>query len=227
MSNTNLPAQSDARFDTSASWAAAEASDAKLTKEVEQNASQLHNVAEDAAATAQYKESVPAVDHLERGLSHKTNVAASEGQYDVESAKATVGGYVEQAKNIANSAFATAQSYLPGSQTQNPSRSIQYNNTAESLTAAVKSGIATGKEYLASAQATAQPHIDHARTVVQPHLDRAVGAVSGTASGNSGVDSSAPSKVPASTAPLESGPQVVGNPYPATTTGQSVNVAEV
>ncbi len=48
-------------------------------------------------------------DRLEEGLSQKTNAAASEGAADVSSAKAAAAGYVEQAKNLAGGAIATAQ----------------------------------------------------------------------------------------------------------------------
>lgn len=50
-----------------------------------------------------------AVNQLEEGLSQKTNAAATEGAVDVEAAKASATGYVEQAKNLAGSAIATAQ----------------------------------------------------------------------------------------------------------------------
>ena len=82
-----------------------------LTSQVQQNANQLHKVATDAAQTAELKETqaASAVDKLEENLSHKTNAAAAEGAADVQSAKATASGYVEQAKNLASSAIATAQ----------------------------------------------------------------------------------------------------------------------
>lgn len=59
-------------------------------------------------------QSANAVDRLEDGLSRKTDAAASEGAADVASAKSAANGYVEQAKNLAGSAIATAQvRYIP------------------------------------------------------------------------------------------------------------------
>ena len=62
-------------------------------------------------AKQQFKEpqAASAVDRLEHDLSDKTDAAASEGAADVASAKASATGYVEQAKNLAGSAIATAQ----------------------------------------------------------------------------------------------------------------------
>ena len=44
--------RSDARYETTAAWQAAESSTAELQKEVEKNAKAAHNVAEEAAAEA-------------------------------------------------------------------------------------------------------------------------------------------------------------------------------
>ena len=55
------------------------------------------------------KEPGSAVDQLEQGLSHKTDVAASQCAADVASVKAAATGYVEQARNLAGSALAAAQ----------------------------------------------------------------------------------------------------------------------
>ncbi|KAJ3481717.1 hypothetical protein NLI96_g7473 [Meripilus lineatus] len=95
-------AQSDARFETSAAWAEAEASNVKLADQVEKNAEKMHHAARDAAATAQRRSSVSAVDQLEQNLSAKTSQATAEGEANVQ-------GYVAQAKNLASSALATAQ----------------------------------------------------------------------------------------------------------------------
>lgn len=53
------------------------------------------------------------MNQLEQGLAHKTDAAASQGAVDVEAAKASATGYVEQAKNLASGAFATAQVCTP------------------------------------------------------------------------------------------------------------------
>ena len=73
-----------------------------------------------------------------------------------------------------------------------------------------QTALQTGKEYLASAQTAAQPHIENAKAYV-------AGSTQG----------SQPDKVPASTAPLESGPHVVSNPYPATSGAQTTKVGEL
>ncbi|KAI0719957.1 hypothetical protein C8T65DRAFT_634441 [Cerioporus squamosus] len=229
MSSATLPTgNSDARYATSAALAETEASTNTLSSQVEQNASQLHKVATDAALTAEIKEpqAASAVDKLEENLSHKTNAAASEGAADVQSAKATATGYVEQAKNLASSAIATAQSYIPSTQASQTSTT---NSTGGGIGATVQTAIATGKEYLASAQATAKPYVESAAAAAQPHIEKAKGAVLGsTPSTTSGSSvSGKPSEVPASSAPLESGSNVVGNPYPATVNGQSTKVGEL
>ncbi|KAI0756834.1 hypothetical protein C8Q80DRAFT_58919 [Daedaleopsis nitida] len=226
MSSATLPSGSDARYATSAALAETEATTATLSSQVEQNATKLHSAAVGAAQSAELKEpqSANAVDRLEDGLSHQTNAAASEGAADVASAKSAANGYVEQAKNLAGSAISTAQSYINSATTQ----STQPTDTTNGTTAGgvVQSAIATGKDYLASAQAAAQPYIDSASAAAQPHLEKAKGMVGGTtAIGPSGSDK--PSAKPASSAPLESGANIVGNPYPATTNGQATMVGEI
>ncbi|KAI0778355.1 hypothetical protein BD413DRAFT_667673 [Trametes elegans] len=236
MSTATLPSgNSDARYATSAALAETEASNTKLSQEVQQNANQLHNVASDAAATAQIKEpeAVSAVNQLEEGLSHKTDAAASQGAADVESAKATATSYVEQAKNLASSALATATAYVSGSQ---PAGTTQQAN-GTGVTSTVQSAVETGKQYLASAQeaakpyvqsatATAKPYVESATAAAQPHIEKAKSVVTGTTA-SSTTATGKPAEPPSTTAPLESGPHVVGNPYPATTNGQTTKVAEV
>ncbi|KAI0375172.1 hypothetical protein BV20DRAFT_1048351 [Pilatotrama ljubarskyi] len=235
MSTATLPSgQSDARYNTTAALAETEASTANLSKEVQQNANQLHSAATDAATTAQVKEpeAISAVNKLEEDLSHKTNDAAAQGAVDVQSAKATATSYVEQAKNLASSAIATAQSYVSGGA---PKEGTQTSATG-GVTSTVQSAVETGKQYLASAQeaakpyvesatATAKPYVESAAAAAQPHIEKAKSVVTGATTGTS--TTGQPAQPPASTAPLESGPHVVGNPYPATTNGQSTKVAEV
>ncbi|KAI0361434.1 hypothetical protein OH77DRAFT_1469043 [Trametes cingulata] len=234
MSTATLPSgQSDARYNTTAALAETEASTATLSQEVQQNANQLHSAATDAATTAQVKEpeAISAVNKLEEDLSHKTNDAAAQGAADVQSAKATATSYVEQAKNLASSAIATAQSYVSGA----PKEGTQTTTTTGGVTSTVHSAVETGKQYLASAQeaakpyvesaaATAKPYVESAAAAAQPHIEKAKSVVTGATTGTT---TSQPAQPPASTAPLESGPHVVGNPYPATTNGQSTKVAEV
>ena len=69
--------------------------------------------------------------------------------------------------------------------------------TMDSLSAAASSALSTGQEYLSSAAAAVQPHVEKARTMV-------AGSMGG------------PRQTASQTAPLESGPHVVDNPYPET-----------
>ncbi|KAH9858021.1 hypothetical protein C2E23DRAFT_891924 [Lenzites betulinus] len=225
MSAATLPTgQSDARYATVAAVAETEASTVNISQEVQQNANKLHNAATDAAITAQIHEphATSAVNQLEEGLSHKTDVAASEGAADVEAAKATATGYVEQAKNLASSALATAQSYVGGAAAQPGTTAT---NAANGVSSTVRSAVATGQQYLASAQeaakpyvesaaatakpyvdsaaATAKPYVQSAAAAAQPHIEKAKSVVTGTTT-------------TPSTAPLETGPNAV-KPYPAAT----------
>ncbi len=59
----------------------------------------------------------------------------------------------------------------------------------------------------------------------QPHIEKAKGIVTGTTTSGSSV-SVKPSEVPSKTAPLESGPNMVGTPYPATVNSQTTKVGE-
>ncbi|KAL4241830.1 hypothetical protein ABKN59_000730 [Abortiporus biennis] len=227
--------QSDARFETSAAWAEAEAPNKSIADEVEHNAEVLHNAAEDAATKAQFKSPAAAVDQLERGMSNTTNAAAAEGKSNVQ-------GYVQQVKDLANSAIATAQSYLPSSgsttgistarATDGPSTTSNVGQTvAETATAA----FATGKQYATAASNAAAPvaqsavgaglsAMETAKNTAAPYVQSAVNAVSGT---NTGKPTTETPAVAQTTAPLESGPHIVNSPYPATTTGQSTKVGEV
>ncbi|KAL1951523.1 hypothetical protein VTO73DRAFT_672 [Trametes versicolor] len=226
MSNATLPAgQSDARFATNAALAETEATTVNLSKEVQSNANQLHNAAFDAATSAQIKEplSGSAVNQLEEGLAHKTDAAASQGAVDVEAAKATATGYsyvpsttttsnaASGVSSTVQSAVATGQQYLASAQ--------------EAAKPYVASAIATAKPYVDSAAATAKPYVDQASAAAQPHIEKAKSVLPGVSSTEPAATK--PPAPSATTAPLESGPHVVGGPYPATTTGQSTKIAEL
>jgi hypothetical protein len=91
----------------------------------------------------------------------------------------------------------------------------EYLNAAQEST---KPHIEATKEYLTAAQETVQPHIESAKGVAQGYL--------GTA-GTQGVEvqgkSPVPSKdIPATSAPLESGPHSVDTPYPSTTAATNI-----
>jgi len=224
--------QTDARFETSAAYAEAETSNAKLAKQVELNAQKLHRAAEEAAAKAQTEHTSPAVavNRLEEGLSEKTDAAAAEGHANVQ-------GYVGQVKDLANSALATAQSYLPGH-----AAGAAPTHTTDSVQDTASSAFATTKKYLTQAQNAAAPiatsalatgiaAVESARTTATPYVQSAADTITrtiaGAAAGHGSAATTKPNEVDAKTAPLESGPHKVDTPYPATTTGQSTKVAGV
>jgi len=230
--STATGTQNDARFETSAAWAEAEASNAKLATQVEQNAHQLHNAAEDAATKAQYKSPTTAVDNLEHGLSEKTDEAVAEGQGNVQ-------GYVAQAKNLANSAITTAQSYLPSAGGTTTGNST--GNTAASLQSTTGAALQTTTEYLIQAKNAAAPvanqaldaglaAVETARTTAAPYVQSAAEAVSRAVQGTgSSTDTTSHSSgLAQKSAPLEAGSHVVESPYTATTlNGQNPKVGEV
>ncbi|KAH8099254.1 hypothetical protein BXZ70DRAFT_1009071 [Cristinia sonorae] len=224
--STATGTQSDARFETTAAWAEAEASDVKLAAEVEQNAHQLHDAAQAAAQEAQFKtpseSAASAVNNLEAGLSQTTDKAVTEGQENVQ-------GYVAQAKNLANSAVNTAASYIPTTTTTTDSTATNTGSTAASLQATAVSAAQTTKEYLVQAQAIAAPvatqalnaglaAVETARTTAAPYVQSATDAVTRAVSGTS-ADTTTPTThvngVAPKSAPLESGPHVVESPYAA------------
>lgn len=72
----------------------------------------------------------------------------------------------------------------------------------------------TSKEYLASARDAAQPHINRVVDASQPHINRVSEAASnyvGNINGETDTSNTVPKEVPATTAPLESGPHTVGD----------------
>lgn len=147
-----------------------------------------------------------------------------QGQADVETAKVQGQSYLDQAKSLAGSALATAQSYLPNSNpvTHPPTgSSTTSTDTLAQIQAGAATALATGKEYLDSAQTAAQPHIERAVEAAQPHINRVSEAASNymnNVGGETDTSSSVPPKIPATSAPLESGPHTVETPYPSTTT---------
>jgi len=185
--------QSDARFETSAALAEVEASNVKLSNQVEQNAENYHGVAEQAAHAAQAKGVSPtvAVGQLETDLSRKTETAAAEGQVNVN-------GYVAQAQNAVNSAINSASSYVPESVSSAFGTTKAYAvPAANQALAATQSAIETAKPYVQSAVASATPYVQSATTTVTQ-------AVTGK-----------PTEVQLTTAPLEAGSTVVDTPYPS------------
>ncbi|KAI0697529.1 hypothetical protein BC835DRAFT_1337531 [Cytidiella melzeri] len=226
----------DARFETTAAWAASETSTAELQNVVEQNAEQAQRAADEAAKAAQHKVASTggAIDNLEAGLAQKTDEAVAEGHANTQ-------GYVQQARELAGNAFATAASYMPTSipgtttdGTSSTTVSQTSSNVMATLASAAGTALETAKSTYAAASNAAAPHVETARQAAQPHYDTAVAAVQPhyeTAKATvqphveklSGVISNAtatptsnatkPDEVPATTAPLESAGGQVGGPY--------------
>lgn len=172
----------------------------------------------------------------QRQLSGSTTQAANQGKLDIEAAKGVASNAaavsVEQAKNLASSAYTTAQvchlcryAYMmilsPLAAQSLYDRQAQEGSATRNLASIVQStaqsALQTGKEYLASAQTAAQPHIEQAKTYVTGSVQA---GADGTAVGK-------PDNVPASTAPLESGPHIIGSPYPATVGVQTTKAGEL
>ncbi|KAJ7110026.1 hypothetical protein C8R44DRAFT_270315 [Mycena epipterygia] len=185
-------------FQTSAAQAQVDAPTGTIAREVEANAEQAKDVAENAAFVAQSKgpelTGQSATDRLQNDVSLKTSAAVDQGQHDVAAAQATGAGYIDQAKSVAANAVATAQSYIPagtgpdGAHTTGDVVSglqagasavlattkeyaLAAHETAKPhIQAGANAALATGKEYLAAAQETAQPHIEKAKGVAQSYM---------------------------------------------------------
>ncbi|KAJ4485847.1 hypothetical protein J3R30DRAFT_3281511, partial [Lentinula aciculospora] len=204
-----------ARAEITAAQAQAEAPTNAAARAVEHNAKQVQEVAESAALAAKARkdftgEPPSAADQLQA----KTNSAVAQGQVDVDAAKAQGQSYLEQAKSIAGSALASAQQYLPNS-------TIHPSTGGSTIQSGAAAAVATGSEYLSSAQSAAQPHIERAVEAAQPHINKVSEAASNymnNVSGETDRSNSVLAMIPATSAPLESGPHTVGTPYPSTTT---------
>ncbi|KAG6874031.1 hypothetical protein C0993_000876, partial [Termitomyces sp. T159_Od127] len=102
-------------LETTAAEAQLEAPTPKIAREIEENAEHVHEVAKDAAGVARHKgpaltgTKASAVDQLQQEASAKTNAASAEGRHDVEAIKAAGASYVEQAKEVVDTAISTAQ----------------------------------------------------------------------------------------------------------------------
>ncbi|KAF8632939.1 hypothetical protein AX15_001546 [Amanita polypyramis BW_CC] len=160
--------------ETTAGEARAGALNATVAEQVEYNVSHAHDAAEDAANVAKVKgleltgEPISTLEQLKAGASHATMSAAAEGEKDVESIKAAGASYIEQAKNLASSAIATARSYLPaslGGQPTSPDHdthakpaSLEVQNVESSMQPAVSSAVETMKDYADTAKGTTGTH---------------------------------------------------------------------
>ncbi|KAL0951525.1 hypothetical protein HGRIS_008209 [Hohenbuehelia grisea] len=234
------------QFETTAATAQVDAPSSTIAREVEHNAERAHDAALQAASSAKMHgalltgETTTAAGQFKHEASATTNAAVAQGQHDVEAAKAAGAGYVEQAKALAGSALATAQSYLPAAvggtsnttttttdhsaPTATGTASETLTNIASTVQAGAVSALETAKGYVAAAHETglsaAQPHLEKAKETVQANLPIGTQPQVAPPASSTGI--------PATTAPLESGPHTVGTPYPATTTttGSGLKVAE-
>ncbi|KAJ7751306.1 hypothetical protein DFH07DRAFT_533084 [Mycena maculata] len=163
-------------FQTSAAEAQAHAPTSTIAREVEANANEVANAAQDAAAAAQTKGTAltgqSPLDRLHNDASVKTSQAVDQGKANVNAAKATGASYIEQAKTIATNAASTvtqtAQSYLPPPSGENGQHTT--GDMVAGLQNAGSAALATTKEYLAAAQTTAQPHLEKARDVAATYM---------------------------------------------------------
>ncbi|KAF9460094.1 hypothetical protein BDZ94DRAFT_1266655 [Collybia nuda] len=209
-------------LETTAATAQIEAPTSSIAREVEANAGHTKEAASEAALTAQIKgESLTgtppsAVDQFQQQAQKTTKAAVAEGQRDVETAKVTGATYLDQAKSLASNAVNTAQAYLPSSvggilSSETSASQSPPTGIVSSLQSGANSAIGTTKEYLASAQEMAKPHVENAKGIAQGYLGTA-----GTQPIKNPPASS--TGIPATSAPLESGPHTVNTPYSSTNT---------
>lgn len=105
------------------------------------------------------------------------------------------------------------------STTGNQTSSTNTSDIVSSLQSGANAAIGTTKEYLATAQEIAKPHVENAKGVAQGYLGTAgTQPVTNTPASSTGI--------PATSAPLESGPHTVGSPYHSTTTTTGTKVGE-
>ncbi|KAF8585842.1 hypothetical protein K439DRAFT_1615628 [Ramaria rubella] len=128
-----------------------------------------------------------AADDFQAQASAQTNAAVSEGKEDVEVAKTTGVGYIDQAKALTGSAMTTAQGYViaVGKQlgaSQDSTRNPSESGPPSSWQSTASMALETSKYYLASGQEavqprlqvmheTAQPHVERAQAIIQPYVD--------------------------------------------------------
>ncbi|KAJ6503346.1 hypothetical protein C8R47DRAFT_199536 [Mycena vitilis] len=159
-------------FQTTAAQAQAEAKTAPIAREVEANAEQAKEVAQNAAFVAVAKgpelTGQTATDRLTTEASVRTGAAVDQGQNDVAAAKAAGAGYVDQAKTAASNALATAQSYIPPG--SGPDGAHTAGDVASGIQAGANAAYVTGKQILVSAQETAQPYLASAAETAKPYL---------------------------------------------------------
>ncbi|KAK0481672.1 hypothetical protein IW261DRAFT_1471915 [Armillaria novae-zelandiae] len=114
--NVQEPQGADlARAQTTAAKAQVTAPTSDIARQVEVVVDAAQGAAQNAAATAQAKgpaltgESPSPLDTLQRQAQETTNAAVAEGKQDVEAAKSSGSGYLDQAKEIASNAVSAVQ----------------------------------------------------------------------------------------------------------------------
>ncbi|KDR85447.1 hypothetical protein GALMADRAFT_234326 [Galerina marginata CBS 339.88] len=207
-------------LETTAAEAKIDAPNPVIAHQVEVNAEEAQEAANQAAAHAKMMgtsltgEPKTAVGQLRGDAAKTTNAAVAEGKRDVDEAKAVGAGYVEQAKALASSAIETAQSYLPSTIAGKP-----VGEAASDVASTVQQK--AGEAYTV------------AKETAQPHIEKAISAAQGYYAGTQGLQEHGEAKsivtpasstgIPAATtAPLESGPYTTTTPYP---TGMETKIA--
>jgi len=163
------------------------------------------------------------------GQTKSTNGTSGSGV--VSSLQSGATAAVETTREYLNGAQETTKPYIEATKESVIGRQTKSTNgtsgpgVVSSLQSGATAAVETTKEYLNAAQETMKPHIETtkeyltaAQRTVQPHVDSAKGAAQGYL-GTAGVpgNSPVPSKdIPATSAPLESGPHSVNTPYPST-----------
>ncbi|GJJ09746.1 hypothetical protein Clacol_003970 [Clathrus columnatus] len=113
-----------------------------------------------------------ALDQFEVIMSEKTNEAVNEGKHDVDEAKATGVGYVQQAKDAISDVANAAQEYVSvgmDGHTPTDPNTGQGVPLVASIQSAANTAYEKGKIYLVAAQETAEPHVRKVQETVQPH----------------------------------------------------------
>ncbi|KAJ7040422.1 hypothetical protein C8F04DRAFT_1178150 [Mycena alexandri] len=173
----------NAEFQTTAAQAQVEAKTGPIAREIEANAEQAKDVAQNAAYVAQAKgpelTGQSAADRLQTEAAVKTGAAVDQGQQDFEAAKATGAGYVEQAKNLASNAVASAQSYIPPG--SGPNGQHTAGDVVSGLQAGATAAITTTKDILVAAHDTAKPYVISAAETAKPYVVSAAETVQSTA----------------------------------------------
>ncbi|KAJ7786511.1 hypothetical protein B0H16DRAFT_34505 [Mycena metata] len=178
----------EAEFQTTAAQAQADAKTAPIAHEIEANAEQAKDAAQNAAHVAQSKGSEltgqTAADRLQTDVAVKTGAAVDQGQQDFEAAKASGAGYVEQAKTMASNAVASAQSYIPPG--SGPNGQHTAGDVVSGLQAGATAAISTTKDILVAATETAKPYVLSAAETAKPYVVSAAGTVQSTAASAAG-----------------------------------------